>query len=108
MGSDDAAGRVRVEFLVHIEVGWPPDGDPQELARITTAERARAIELAEAGTIRRLWRIPGRRANWGLWEAPDATALHAAIASLPFYPWLSVEVHPLGAHPSDPERPGGR
>jgi muconolactone D-isomerase len=97
-----------VEFLVHIEVEWPADGDPDQLARLTAAERDRARELAESGRIRRLWRIPGRRANWGLWEAPDATALHEALASLPLWPWLAVEVHPLAAHPSDPERPGGR
>jgi muconolactone D-isomerase len=96
-----------MEFLVHIEVGWPADGERDELAQLVAAERARAQELAAAGTIRRLWRIPGQRANWGLWEAPDATALHAAIASLPLFPWLSVTVYPLSAHPSDPERPGG-
>jgi muconolactone D-isomerase len=97
-----------VEFLVNIEVEWPADGDPQELARLTAAERERGAELVAAGVIRRMWRVPGRRANWGVWEAPDATALHAAIASLPFYPYLEVEVIPLAAHPTDPERPGGR
>ena len=96
-----------MEFLVHIEVLWPGDGDPKELERLTAAERTRARELVAAGRIRRLWRIPGRRANWGLWEAPDATELHAAIRSLPFFPWIQVEVHPLAAHPSDPDRPGG-
>jgi muconolactone D-isomerase len=96
-----------VEFLVNIEVGWPPDGDPGELARLTAAERERAAELAAAGTIRRLWRVPGRRANWGIWEAADATAVHAAIRSLPLFPWLDVDVIPLAAHPNDPERPGG-
>jgi muconolactone D-isomerase len=94
-----------MEYLVHIEVRWPADGDPDQLARLTTAERDRAAELAAAGTIRRLWRVPGRRANWGVWEAADATALHAAIASLPLFPWLSVDVHALAAHPSDPVRP---
>ncbi|MBA3778168.1 MAG: muconolactone Delta-isomerase family protein [Chloroflexi bacterium] len=97
-----------MEFLVHIEVEWPADGDPQELARLTAAERERAAQLAAEGRIRRLWRIPGRRENWGLWEAPDATALHESLMSLPFYPWLSIDVEPLAAHPSDPERPGGR
>lgn len=97
-----------MEFLVNIEVEWPADGDPEELARLTAAERERGAELAAAGVIRRMWRVPGRRANWGVWDAPDATALHAAIASLPFYPYLEVEVVPLAAHPTDPERPGGR
>ena len=97
-----------MEFLVNIEVGWPADGDADELARITTAERVRGAELAAAGTIRRMWRVPGRRANWGVWEAEDATALHAAIASLPFFPYLELEVIPLAALPTVPERPGGR
>jgi muconolactone D-isomerase len=97
-----------MEFLVRIVVEWPVDGDAAELARLTAAERERATALSAEGRIRRMWRIPGRRANWGIWEAPDATELHAAIASLPFYPYLAVEVHPLAAHPSDPERPGGR
>jgi muconolactone D-isomerase len=91
-----------VEFLVHIQVNWPPDGDPVELARLTAGERTRAAELASEGRIRRLWRIPGRFANWGIWEAPDADALHAAISSLVLYPYLDVTVHPLAAHPSDP------
>lgn len=92
-----------MEFLVNIEVEWPVDGDPEEFARLTTAERTRGAELAAAGTIRRMWRVPGRRANWGVWEAEDATALHAAISSLPFFPYLDVEVIPLAAHPNDPE-----
>jgi muconolactone D-isomerase len=97
-----------MEFLVRIVVEWPADGDPTELARLTSAERERASALAAEGRIKRMWRIPGRRANWGLWEAADPTELHAAISSLPFFPYLAVEVHPLAAHPSDPERPGGK
>lgn len=91
-----------MEFLVQIEVHWPPDGDPDERARLVAAERTRGAELAAAGTIRRMWRIPGRWANWGIWFAADATDLHAALASLPFFPWLEITVHPLAGHPSDP------
>jgi muconolactone D-isomerase len=93
-----------MEFLVHTDVLWPADGDRAERERLVADEGVRARELAEAGIIRRLWRIPGRCANWGLWVAPYATALHAAIMSLPLYPWLSVDVHPLAEHPSDPQR----
>lgn len=93
-----------MEFLVEIDVNWPPDGDPERRAQLIAAEAKRAGELAEAGTIRRLWRRPGRWANFGLWQAADATELHQAISSLPFFPWLKVTVHPLGEHPSDPGR----
>jgi muconolactone D-isomerase len=91
-----------MEFLVSIAVEWPPDGDPEEKQRLIGKEGKRANELAEAGTLRRLWRIPGRWANVGVWEAEDATALHEALVSLPLYPWLDIVVQPLARHPSDP------
>ncbi|MFY8152513.1 MAG: muconolactone Delta-isomerase [Hyphomicrobiales bacterium] len=91
-----------MEFLVEIEVTFPPDGDPQQRADLIAAEGHRGRELAAAGIIKRLWRQPGRWANFGIWEAPDATALHMAISSLPFFPWLKVKVNPLAAHPTDP------
>jgi len=97
-----------MEFLVRIEVRYPVDGDRDELARLAAAERMRAAELAGEGHLRRLWRVPGERANWGIWEAADATELHAALSSLPFFPYMAIRVRPLAQHPNDPERPGGR
>lgn len=94
-----------MEFLLHIKVTFPPDGDPDEKARRITAEGIRARELTAQGIIKRVWRIPGQWANWGLWEAPDATAIHDAVTSLPMWPYLDVTVHPLGAHPNDPGKP---
>ena len=91
-----------MEFLLHIKVTFPPDGDPEEKARRIAAEGIRARELAAQGVIKRVWRIPGQWANWGLWEAPDATAIHDAVTSLPMWPYLEVTVHPLGGHPNDP------
>jgi muconolactone D-isomerase len=91
-----------MEFLVRIDVKWPADGDAREKARLVEEEAARAAELAASGVLRRLWRVPGRWANYGLWEAKDATELHAALASLPFYPWLDIDVRLLAEHPSDP------
>ena len=90
------------EYLVHIEVHWPPDGDPAKRDELMAAERARGQELVEAGVIRRLWRVPGRWANWGVWRAASPDDLHAALASLPFFPWLDIEVIPLAGHPNDP------
>lgn len=95
-----------MEFLVHIEVRWPGDGDADRFAELTAAERRRGAELVAEGRILRMWRVPGRRANWGLWQAADASELHAALASLPLFPWLDVEVVPLAAHPTDPSGGG--
>lgn len=91
-----------MEFLLKIRVTWPPDGDEEEKQRRIVAEGVRARELAAEGIIKRVWRIPGQWANYGIWEAPDATTIHDAVTSLPMWPYLDVEVHPLGDHPNDP------
>ena len=90
------------EYLVHIQVNWPPEGDPAKRDELMAAERARGRELVAAGVIRRLWRVPGRWANWGVWRAESPDELHAALASLPFFPWLDIQVIPLAHHPNDP------
>jgi muconolactone D-isomerase len=91
-----------VEYLVHITFSWPPGITAEEQQRLVAAEHARARELAAEGRLKRLWRIPGQRANWGIWSAADATELHAALSSLPMFPYLVATVHPLAAHPNDP------
>jgi len=92
-----------MEFLVHTQVNIPHGLYTQaEIDEIYAKEAERGRELGDAGIIKRLWRIPGRRANYGLWEAADATELHKILAALPIYPFIDVEVIPTAAHPSDP------
>jgi len=97
-----------MEFLVHIEILWPADKPDHEREEMFAVELARGQELAHAGALRRLWRIPGRWANWSLYEVTDATALHEALTSLPLYPWMEIEVHALATHPNDPRALGIR
>lgn len=89
-----------MEFLVKMTVGLPAPGP--ETDRLREEEARRAAELARAGTLVRLWRIPGSTANWGLWRAPDATALHEALMSLPLAAYSSFDVRALAQHPNDP------
>jgi len=87
-----------MEFLVHMEIELPhdlPSAQVQEL-RATEAERARA--LRRQGSLVRIWRIPGRTANVGVWSAADATELHELITSLPLAEWADIEVTPLAEH----------
>jgi len=94
-----------MEFLVEIDIAPIPD-DVRDA--VMEAERVRGLELIAAGAIARIWRIPGRRANVGIWVAQDASALHAAIASLPAHPWMDVRVTPLAVHPLEAgESPNG-
>ena len=88
-----------MEFLVSIDIRTPHDLDPERLAALQSAETARARELMAGGLLKRIWRIPGRRSNVSLYEAPDATALHAALTSLPLWPYMEIDVRPLAVHP---------
>ena len=93
-----------MEFLVSIDIRTPHDLDPGRLAALQAAETARARELMEAGSLQRIWRIPGRRSNISLYRTEDATALHAALSSLPLFPYMQIDVQALATHPL--EAPG--
>ena len=90
-----------MEFLVRFEINAPESMTADERERLRVIERARAMELREQGILKRLWRVPGRRAVVGLWECSDATALHDALASLPMFPWMDVQVEALATHPQE-------
>jgi muconolactone D-isomerase len=88
-----------MEFLVEIQVTLPPElsgGSRQELMGL---EQVRGRELMNEGVIRRIWRIPGRTANVGIWDAANPTALHEALSSLPMFPYIDAKVTPLATHP---------
>lgn len=95
-----------MEFLVHIEIEWPASNDPRLKEEIFAAELLQGQQLAREGKLRRLWRIPGRWANWSLYDVADATELHEALSSLPLYPWMNIQVHALAQHPNDPRALG--
>jgi muconolactone D-isomerase len=93
-----------MEFLLKGEMKVPASISDADLAAMKAREIERGAELAAQGTFLRQWRVPGRRAVWTLWEAPDATELQKALESLPLYPYFEIEIHPLAEHPRDPGR----
>jgi muconolactone D-isomerase len=94
-----------MEWLTQVQITPPSSATKEEIAAMAAAENARATELAEAGHVLRVWRVPGRWANFGLWSAVDATELHELLSSLPLFPWMTITVHPLARHPIDPGPP---
>ena len=88
-----------VEFLVAIDIHLPDDLEAGRRDELLQAEYERGTSLARAGILRAVWRVPGKLANRGIWAAPDATALHEALVSLPLWPYMTVEVVPLARHP---------
>jgi muconolactone D-isomerase len=90
-----------VEFLVRSENRLPAETPAERRAELRAAERDRAVELRAAGILKRLWRVPGRNATIGLYEAADPAELHDALMSLPMSPWLDVHVEALAQHPQE-------
>jgi muconolactone D-isomerase len=92
-----------LEFLVNIKLRWSDDMDPDLKERVIREERAHAAELIKDGHLVRMWRVPCRFENWGLWRAKDATELHNIITGLPANAWMhDIDVRPLASHPVDP------
>jgi muconolactone D-isomerase len=87
-----------MEFLVRIDIDIPLDTPSERRQALQNAETERARALMAEGVIVRIWRLPGRTANVGVWAAPDATALHDVLTSMPLFPYFTVEVEALAVH----------
>ena len=88
-----------MEFLVEIQVNLPPSLPVPDRDALLARERERGRELKSNGTIVRIWRIPGRMANVGIWRGADADAIHEALTSLPLFPYVDARVTALATHP---------
>ncbi|MCB0906259.1 MAG: muconolactone Delta-isomerase family protein [Nocardioidaceae bacterium] len=96
-----------MEFLARLEQQIPPDIDADLLATVKAAEKVRGEELVAAGKLRRIWRLPGRRAVMALYAVDSADELHDIISSLPLFPWMDVTVTALSSHALDAGPTGG-
>ncbi len=72
--------------------------------RLVSDEAARGEQLIASGHIVRIWRIPGRRENVGIWRCRDATELHALLESLPAFPYFTASATALATHPLEAGR----
>jgi len=86
-------------FQVQIEVRIPDQVDQGTVERLGKLEHERAAELQRAGKWRHLWRIVGRFANVSIFDVESNDELHAILESLPFYPYMDIEVTALCRHP---------
>jgi muconolactone D-isomerase len=87
-----------MEFLVTLRQDWPALRDRTDLAELVAAERRVGRELVAEGVLLRIWRLPGQRANVGVWRARDADDLHTQLERLPLRRWMDAEVIALATH----------
>lgn len=95
-----------MEYLTDLVTTVPKGTSPAKVDELRAAEEIRAVELAKAGHLVRLWRPPLDPGEWrsiGLFRADDEAELHEILASLPLHIWMKVTITPLTPHPNDPE-----
>jgi muconolactone D-isomerase len=87
-------------FHVHMVVSPPQGLDEDVFEKLRAAEKARAQDLMKQGKWRHLWRIAGKYENYSVFDVKDACELHDVLTSLPFFPFMKMEVTALCRHPS--------
>jgi muconolactone delta-isomerase len=95
-----------MEYLTDLVTAVPEGTSPARVDELRAAEEIRAVELAKAGHLIRLWRPPLDPGEWrsiGLFRADDEAELQEILASLPLHIWMKVTITPLTPHPNDPE-----
>lgn len=87
-----------MEFLAEVRITLPSSLGAEELEDLRTRERARGKELWQAGVIKRIWRIPGKKHVLAIYEAADATELQEIFETFPMYQYMDIDVRPLAGH----------
>jgi muconolactone D-isomerase len=92
-----------MRFLVHIKVQpLPGHWTKEQQDDIRRREVERVVELMHEGHLRSaIFRIPGRNANYAIWQADSFEQLDSILRSLPLHPYMLLDVVPLMAHPSE-------
>ncbi len=93
------------EFMSTSTMTVPPGTPSGRVEAVTEKETERARELAGNGKLLRFWTLAGEGRTLGLWRAHDSDEMQAILASLPLWPWASVDTIQLSPHPSDPGLP---
>jgi muconolactone delta-isomerase len=92
-----------MRFMVQIEVQpLPADWEKERQDALRRREVETVVELMRQGILRSaLFRIPGRNANFGVWQADSFEELDKILRGLPLHPFMHLQVTPLMAHPSE-------
>ena len=85
-------------FAVQMNVTLPLDTPGREdlLAR----EKAYSQELQRSGKWVHIWRVVGAYANLSIFDVADNNELHELLWNLPLFPYMDINITPLGEHPS--------
>jgi muconolactone D-isomerase len=90
-----------VLFSVRMDVKIPLDMDPEAKAELLAEEKAYSQELQRKGEWQNIWRCVGEYANLSIFDVAGNERLHEILWGLPLFPYMTMDITPLAAHPSD-------
>jgi muconolactone D-isomerase len=88
-------------FAVTMDVDIPLDLDPSVRDDTVALEKAYSQELQRAGKWPHIWRIVGQYSNLSILDVESTDELHDILWNLPLFKYMTIDVKPLAAHPSD-------
>lgn len=90
-----------MKYLVHMEVDIPGDLPAEERSAVIAREKEYSQQLQRDGRWPEIWRVVGEYANYSVFDVGSHDELHALLQGLPLFPYMTIDVTPLAAHPSD-------
>ncbi|MEO2132299.1 MAG: muconolactone Delta-isomerase [Microbacterium sp.] len=87
-------------YLVRMDVAIPTDLPAAEADAVKAREKDYSQRLQRDGRWVHLWRVVGEYANYSVFDVAGNDELHEILAGLPLFPYMSISVTPLAAHPS--------
>ena len=88
-------------FAVTMDVDLPLDLDPAVRDDVAAREKAYGQALQRAGKWPHIWRIAGQYSNLSILDVESNDELHDILWNLPLFRYMTIDIKPLAAHPSD-------
>ena len=88
-------------YAVRMDVALPPDMDPAARDDLLAREKAYSQRWQRSGHWPHIWRCVGQYANLSVFAVDSNEQLHQILWGLPLFPYMTITVTPLSAHPSD-------
>ena len=88
-------------YAVRMDVALPPDMDPAARDDLLAREKAYSQGWQRSGHWPHIWRCVGQYANLSVFAVDSNEQLHQILWGLPLFPYMTIAVTPLAAHPSD-------
>ncbi|MFI2230285.1 muconolactone Delta-isomerase [Nocardia testacea] len=87
-------------YHVRMDVDIPRDLDDAVRADIVAREKKYSQELQRSGKWVHIWRIVGQYSNISVFAVDSPAELHEILWNLPLFPYMTIDILPLTAHPS--------